>query len=124
LVCPSGETDATITVEPSGIVRLRDCPLVIHARRLAADDENVIIGLLDAASTEADAPTPDLIEPIAARSTATTDPPLDTDELTPPTLVELMSELDVLVRVIGEVEAVRLDVGGEASVSPSKGKGL
>src|SRR5439155_10446343 len=54
VLCHSSETDTTITVEPAGIVRLQDCPLTIHARRLTPDDEAVIIDLLHAASTDSD----------------------------------------------------------------------
>jgi DNA-binding SARP family transcriptional activator len=125
-VCPHGhESDqATITLDDTGQLTLADCPLTIAARRLDAADGLVITDLLETAATGEDITDPELAEPMVGTAPAADivliAPSTETPSLTS---ASLMAELDVLVKVIGEVEAVRLSADDQP-LRPDKQKAL
>lgn len=89
--------------------------LLLTSRALDADDTEAVLDLLDQAVAAEVVDTPHLVEPLPNRGSA------DESEQR---LDGLLAEMDVLVRVLGEVEAVRLDPAGETQIRPERHKAL
>lgn len=125
VVCPGADAvaAATITVDDAGLVSVDGSPLELTARRLDTAEGQTIVDLLDVAATPADIAEPALLEPLATARPVGGEAPADV-QTSPLPLVSLLDELDVLVRVMGEVEAVRLGADGEEPVTPAVTKAL
>lgn len=122
VVGSASEVATALHVDEHGYLRVPETDLVILARSLAEDDTRVIVELLESAegnNEDDDAEVFELLDPAPAAI------PLTGEAAeTIPTVQELLDDLDVLVRVMGEVEAVRLGPDGDELIRPGKHRGL
>ncbi|MBW3642840.1 MAG: LysM peptidoglycan-binding domain-containing protein [Actinobacteria bacterium] len=106
-----------IEVDADGCLRIEGVDLALRPRRLDVDDVAVVTELLS--STEEPDAAPAAVEEPPPRT------PLPAPVATGASALEaLLSEVDVVVRVLGPVEAVRLSPDGEQRLAVPKQKSL
>lgn len=121
VICSATGGGRVLHVDDDGHLHLPDTNLEILARSLDEDDTRIIVDLLDPTlgDDEGDVEPSELLDPAPAAISL-----LREEAENVPTVEELTADLDVLVRVIGEVEAVRLTPEGEQPIRPRKHRGL
>jgi DNA-binding SARP family transcriptional activator/nucleoid-associated protein YgaU len=122
VVTPPGAAAATgrsFVLDEAGLLRIDGVDATAHARLLDETDARVVVEVLDIAARLDDTPpAEDMPTPRGA--------PAETKPAAGPGCLEtLRDELDVVVRVLGEVEAVRIGAAGtEERLTPERQKGL
>ena len=109
----------SFVLDGAGLLRIDGVEATVHARLLDETDARVVVEVLDIAARLDDTPPAEDI-PTPRGAPAEVEPPAG-----PGCLEGLRDELDVVVRVLGEVEAVRIGAAGaEERLTPERQKGL
>ncbi len=122
VVTPPGATappGRSFVLDEAGLLRIDGVDATVHARLLDETDARVVVEVLDIAARRDDIPP--------AEDTPTTrGAPAETERPAGPGCLDaLRDDLDVVVRVLGEVEAVRIGAAGaEERLTPERQKGL
>jgi DNA-binding SARP family transcriptional activator len=112
------------TLDHTGLLRIDGVEVVMQARLLDEDDARVVIEILERATDlDATVPAPPLGDE-AVRGAPTPDPPASPDQAPAHRLDELLAGVEVLVRVMGEIEVTRLSATGEKPLTAERQKGL
>jgi DNA-binding SARP family transcriptional activator len=112
------------TLDHTGLLRIDGVEVVMQARLLDEGEARVVIEILERA-TDLDATVPaPLMGDEAVRGAPTPDPPASPDQAPGHRLDELLAGVEVLVRVMGEIEVTRLRATGEEPLTAERQKGL
>jgi DNA-binding SARP family transcriptional activator/nucleoid-associated protein YgaU len=108
----------SFVLDEAGRLRIDGVEATVHARLLDETDARVVVEVLDIAARLDDTPGEDIPPPRGA--------PAETEPAAGPGCLDaLRDELDVVVRVLGEVEALRIGAAGaEERLTPERQKGL
>jgi DNA-binding SARP family transcriptional activator/nucleoid-associated protein YgaU len=123
VVTPPGAAAAppgrSFVLDEAGRLRIDGVEATVHARLLDETDARVVVEVLDIAARLDDTPPAEDIPPLRGA-------PAETKPVAGPGCLDaLRDELDVVVRVLGEVEAVRIGAAGaEERLTPERQKGL
>jgi DNA-binding SARP family transcriptional activator/nucleoid-associated protein YgaU len=113
----------SFTLDSAGLLRIDGVEVTVHARVLEEADARVVVEMLDLATRLDDT------VPAAEADQTVRGAPVHEQPAEPPAddeshLAALLAEVDVVVRVLGEVEAVRLSPEGEQRLGSERQKGL
>ena len=121
VVCPQGDVPAVGTlcrIDGAGLLRLEGVDTLVLARGLDRDDVGAVELLEHAEHAEP-------VEPVEPPPPVGDRHPVDPSAPPPPRLDDLLSQADVLVRVLGEVQVVRRRADGtEEPLVVGRQKGL
>ncbi|MGH9185564.1 MAG: AfsR/SARP family transcriptional regulator, partial [Acidimicrobiales bacterium] len=118
VVCPQGTSPLpgrVIEVDEHGWLRMAGLDVGVRARRLAEDDTRVVADLLTLATHLQSSPHPDNTPSVRTPAPTTPTPPTPSAGVLDPeesSLDALRAEVDVLVRVLGDVDVMRLQPDG------------
>jgi nucleoid-associated protein YgaU/DNA-binding SARP family transcriptional activator len=120
VVTPAGRTQRgrACVIDETGRLHIDGVEIAVQARMLGDTDTRIAAEVIQTAASREDT-TPDESDVPTRRAPISTEPPAGRGHLD-----ALVAEVEVMVRVLGEVEAVRLGPGAEERVTPERQKSL
>jgi DNA-binding SARP family transcriptional activator/nucleoid-associated protein YgaU len=120
VVTPAGrmQRGRACVLDESGRLHIDGVEIAVQARLLGATDARIAADVIQTAASHQDT-TPDKSDVPTRRAPVSTQLPVGRGHLD-----ALVAEVEVMVRVLGEVEAVHLGPSGEERVTPERQKSL